>query len=270
MADTRTDPLDAPCPGGQQDVVELGEAEAARNEKNASPSTSAGHARLDCGTIPPGRPRGFTRLSGSGRPAHSGPVPDDLLYRVMTLAAPLFAIFVVVLVVVEQAATRFHRHRRVDTASALATIGFTTAIRVPWMETVYKPRFGLWVPLIGINPVAFIIAEVTAGVIGQLCQTRRVRRLPVVEWLFVTPAAHRVHHGSNPEYIDKNFGAVSIVWDRMSDTFEKEEAEVVYGIGKPGDITVAEAHAAALYPNVARWISAAAPITGPGLRGLHW
>jgi len=247
-------------------------------------------------------------------------VHDDLLHRAITLAAPLFAIFVVVLVVVEQAATRLHRHRRVDTASALVTIvsagafagakvvvgkfaavalalvvyehwrfttldltnpmvwigafvvrdlvyywvhrsehrfrllwashqvhhspmtiGFTTAIRVPWMEAVYKPWFGLWVPLIGINPVAFIIADVTAGVIGQLCHTRRVRRLPVVEWLFVTPAAHRVHHGSNPEYIDKNFGAVFIVWDRLFGTFEKEEAEVVYGIGKPGDITVAEA-----------------------------
>ncbi len=85
------------------------------------------------------------------------------------------------------------------------------------------------------------VADVTAGVIGQLCHTIRVRRLPVDEWLFVTPAAHRVHHGSNPEYIDKNFGAVFIVWDRLFGTFEKEAAEVVYGIGKPGDITVAEA-----------------------------
>jgi len=89
--------------------------------------------------------------------------------------------------------------------------------------------------------VAVVISDDTAGVIGQLCHTGRVRRLPVVEWLFVTPAAHRVHHGSNPEYIDKNFGAVIIVWDRLFGTFEKEEAEVVYGIGKPGDITVAEA-----------------------------
>jgi len=85
------------------------------------------------------------------------------------------------------------------------------------------------------------VADVTAGVIGQLCHTSRVRRLPVVEWLFVTPAAHRVHHGSDPEYIDKNLGAVFIVWDRLFGTFEKEAAEVVYGIGKPGDITVAEA-----------------------------
>ncbi len=109
------------------------------------------------------------------------------------------------------------------------------------MEAVHKPWFWLWVPLIGINPVAFIVADVTAEVIGQLCHTRRVRRLPVVEWLFATPAAHRVHHGSNPEYIDKNFGAVFIVWDRLFGTFEKEEADVIYGVGKQGDITVAQA-----------------------------
>ena len=57
----------------------------------------------------------------------------------------------------------------------------------------------------------------------------------------MTPAAHRVHHGSNPEYIDKNFGAVFIVWDRLFGTFEREVAEVVYGIGEQDDITVAEA-----------------------------
>lgn len=121
------------------------------------------------------------------------------------------------------------------------TIDFTTAIRVPWMEAVYKPWFGLWVPLIGIDPVAFIIADVTAGVIGQLCHTRRVRRLPVIERIFVTPSAHRVHHGSNPEYIDKNFGAVFLVWDHVFGTFEAERAEVVYGIGQPGDITIGDA-----------------------------
>lgn len=269
---------------------------------------------------PPGHAGGFTRLSGFGRSGHSGSVPDDLLHRAITLAAPLFAIFVVVMVIIQLAATRLHRCRRVDTASTVVTIvsagafagakvvvgklaalavalyvyehwrlatldltnplvwigaiivrdlvyygvhrsehrfrllwashqvhhspmtiDFTTAIRVPWMEAVYKPWFGLWVPLIGINPVAFIIADVTAGVIGQLCHTRRVRRLAVVEWLFVTPSAHRVHHGSNPEYIDKNFGAVFIVWDRLFGTFEEETTDVVYGIGKSGDISVGEA-----------------------------
>ena len=49
--------------------------------------------------------------------------------------------------------------------------------------------------------------------------------------VFVTPATHRVHHGSNPEYIDKNFGAVLVVWDRLFRTYQPEVAPVVYGIG---------------------------------------
>lgn len=111
------------------------------------------------------------------------------------------------------------------------TIGFTTAIRVPWMEAVYKPWFGLWLPLVGFHPLAAVAMDVLAATIAQLYHTDRVRRVPVVEWVFVTPSTHRVHHGSNPEYIDKNFGAVFIIWDRLFGTFEPELAPVRYGIG---------------------------------------
>ena len=111
------------------------------------------------------------------------------------------------------------------------TIGFTTAVRVPWMEAVYKPWLGLWVPLLGFHPVAAIALDVLAATIAQLYHTESIRRIPIVEQVFVTPSAHRVHHGSNPEYIDKNFGAVFIVWDRLFGTFEPEVAPVRYGIG---------------------------------------
>ncbi|HUF98356.1 MAG TPA: sterol desaturase family protein [Ilumatobacter sp.] len=112
------------------------------------------------------------------------------------------------------------------------TIGFTTAVRVPWMEALYKPWLGIWVPLIGFHPLAAIALDVAAATFAQLYHTERVRRLPIIDRLFVTPSAHRVHHGSNPEYIDKNYGAVFIVWDKMFGTFEPERAEVVYGIGR--------------------------------------
>jgi sterol desaturase/sphingolipid hydroxylase (fatty acid hydroxylase superfamily) len=111
------------------------------------------------------------------------------------------------------------------------TIGFTTAVRVPWMEAVYKPWLGLWVPLVGFNPIAFIALDVLAATYAQLYHTTLVRRLPLVDWLLVTPSNHRVHHGSNDEYIDKNFGAVFMVWDRMFGTYEPEVAAVRYGLG---------------------------------------
>ena len=111
------------------------------------------------------------------------------------------------------------------------TIGFTTAVRVPWMEAVYKPWLGLWLPLIGFHPVAAIALDVLAATMAQMYHTDSVRRLPIVDKLLVTPSAHRVHHGSNPEYIDKNFGAVFIVWDKLFGTFEPEVAQVTFGIG---------------------------------------
>jgi sterol desaturase/sphingolipid hydroxylase (fatty acid hydroxylase superfamily) len=111
------------------------------------------------------------------------------------------------------------------------TIGFTTAVRVPWMEALYKPWIGLWLPLVGFHPVAAIALDVLAASMAQLYHTESVRRMPILERIFVTPSSHRVHHGSNPEYIDKNFGAVFIIWDHVFDTFEPEAAPVRYGIG---------------------------------------
>jgi hypothetical protein len=54
-----------------------------------------------------------------------------------------------------------------------------------------------------------------------------------LEWILNTPSHHRVHHGSNPKYIDKNHAGTLIIWDRLFGTFQKEEEEVVYGITSP-------------------------------------
>ncbi len=115
-------------------------------------------------------------------------------------------------------------------------IDWTTAVRVPWMEAVYKPWLGLWLPLLGFHPLAAIVLDVTAAAIGQLYHTERNwdrgRVGRALSNVFVTPSVHRVHHGSNPEYIDRNFGAVFTVWDRMFGTWQPETAPVRYGIGK--------------------------------------
>jgi len=65
--------------------------------------------------------------------------------------------------------------------------------------------------------------------------TRHVHRLGPLEWLLVTPSNHRVHHGQNPEYIDKNMGGVFIVWDRLFGTFKDEVdgIETIYGVRRP-------------------------------------
>ena len=58
-------------------------------------------------------------------------------------------------------------------------------------------------------------------------------RLGPLEWVLNTPSHHRVHHGRNPKYIDRNHAGSLIVWDRMFGTFKEEEEEPVYGITTP-------------------------------------
>lgn len=72
--------------------------------------------------------------------------------------------------------------------------------------------------------------------------TQKIGKLGVFEKIFNSPSSHRVHHGSNPEYLDKNYGALLILWDRMFGTYAPEKAPVKYGlttdIGTNNPITV--------------------------------
>jgi hypothetical protein len=63
--------------------------------------------------------------------------------------------------------------------------------------------------------------------------TRLIGKLGPLEWVLNTPSHHRVHHGCDPKYIDKNYGGTTIVWDRLFGTFQEEEEEPTYGITKP-------------------------------------
>lgn len=107
---------------------------------------------------------------------------------------------------------------------------FTTAVRMPWMEALYKPALGLWAPLLGFHPLAFAAMGALVLIVGQFQHTELMQRRTVLDLVFVTPSAHRVHHGSNNEYLDKNFGSMLVTWDRIFGTFEAEAAPVMYGL----------------------------------------
>jgi sterol desaturase/sphingolipid hydroxylase (fatty acid hydroxylase superfamily) len=113
---------------------------------------------------------------------------------------------------------------------SLERFSFTSAVRLPWMEAIYKPVLALWVPLLGFHPVAFAAMGALVLMAGQLQHTELVRRRTAFDLVFVTPSAHRVHHGSNPEYIDRNFGSMLIVWDRLFGTYAPETVPVRYGL----------------------------------------
>jgi alkylglycerol monooxygenase len=71
------------------------------------------------------------------------------------------------------------------------------------------------------------------GLYPFFIHTRLIGRLGVLEYILVTPSHHRVHHGSNEKYLDKNYGDVFIIWDKLFGTFQKEEDEPVYGLTHP-------------------------------------
>ena len=84
-----------------------------------------------------------------------------------------------------------------------------------------------------------VIIIAVAGVISTLWgivgHTQIVGKLGPIEWIFNTPSHHRVHHGANAQYIDKNYGNLLIIWDRMFGTFEPEIEKVKYGLVKNVD-----------------------------------
>jgi alkylglycerol monooxygenase len=109
---------------------------------------------------------------------------------------------------------------------------FTTAIRMPVGDALYKPLVLFWVPLIGIHPAMFAVIGALILALGQLQHTELIGRLGVLDKFMNTPSNHRVHHASNGVYLDKNFGATTVIWDRLFGTYQPEldDIPVVYGI----------------------------------------
>lgn len=108
-----------------------------------------------------------------------------------------------------------------------------TALRQPW--TTIWHHWWFWLPLawIGFDPVWIFTAQGANLIYQYWIHTPFINKLGPIEWIFNTPSHHRVHHGRNPQYIDRNHAGVLIIWDRLYGTFEPEQEKVVYGITKP-------------------------------------
>lgn len=88
--------------------------------------------------------------------------------------------------------------------------------------------------VVGFHPLLIVFSETMVQIYQTALHTEVIGKLPKpVEAVMNTPSHHRVHHGSNPQYLDKNYAGMFIVWDRLFGTFEEEREKVVYGITKP-------------------------------------
>jgi len=106
----------------------------------------------------------------------------------------------------------------------------TVSFRLRWVQYI-KLIFFLPVSLIGFHPVIIFVTNQIAVLFQFWVHTEYIRKLhPAVEYIFATPSNHRVHHGSQEKYINKNFGATFIFWDRIFGTYQPEEEQAIYGI----------------------------------------
>jgi sterol desaturase/sphingolipid hydroxylase (fatty acid hydroxylase superfamily) len=92
--------------------------------------------------------------------------------------------------------------------------------------------FWLWLPLIGFPPIMVLTMQAISLLYQFWVHTELVHKMGPLEWVLNTPSHHRVHHGSNQQYLDRNHAGVLIVWDRMFGTFEPEHEKVIYGLTK--------------------------------------
>lgn len=109
----------------------------------------------------------------------------------------------------------------------------SVALRQSSLQPLFVMVFYLPLALIGFPPVMFL-ANASFNKLYQFwIHTRLIGRMGPLEWVLNTPSHHRVHHGRNPKYIDKNHGGTLIIWDKLFGTFQAEEEEPTYGITKP-------------------------------------
>lgn len=111
----------------------------------------------------------------------------------------------------------------------------STALRQTWSGGFYSFVFWLWLPLLGFHP-GMILLQMSISLLYQFwIHTETIDKLPKwFEAVMNTPSHHRVHHGSNPLYLDRNHAGILIIWDKLFGTFQPElkDEKVIYGLVK--------------------------------------
>jgi sterol desaturase/sphingolipid hydroxylase (fatty acid hydroxylase superfamily) len=109
----------------------------------------------------------------------------------------------------------------------------TTSLRLAWVEGLIEWVFFVPMILIGFDAVQAIAALSVVVIYQTWIHTEKIGKLGWLDRVFNTPSVHRVHHGSNRKYLDRNYGGILILWDRLFGTYQAEEEPAVYGITKP-------------------------------------
>ena len=98
----------------------------------------------------------------------------------------------------------------------------STALRQTWTGSFISFVFWIWLPIVGFPPIMIMTIKAISLLYQFWIHTELIRSLGPLEFVFNTPSHHRVHHGSNLRYIDRNHGGTLIIWDKLFGTFEPE------------------------------------------------
>lgn len=110
---------------------------------------------------------------------------------------------------------------------------YSTALRQSWTSPFFYTWFLIPLVLLGFDPLTIVLAHAVNLLYQFWVHTELVGKMPRwFEAVMNTPSHHRVHHGANDEYVDKNYAGIFIVWDRLFGTFQPEKDQVVYGLRK--------------------------------------
>ncbi len=126
---------------------------------------------------------------------------------------------------------------------------FSVAVRLNLFIMPLHFLFMLPLALLGFQPEAILAINSVTTLYQLWVHTELVGKLGFLDRIFNTPSNHRVHHGSNPQYLDRNYGAMFIFWDHLFGTYEREVEPVQYGLTKnvdshnPVTLTIHEARA---------------------------
>jgi sterol desaturase/sphingolipid hydroxylase (fatty acid hydroxylase superfamily) len=105
-----------------------------------------------------------------------------------------------------------------------------TALRQTWKGGFFSFVFWLWMPLVGFQPIMIFTMQAISLLYQFWIHTELVKHMGGLELVLNTPSHHRVHHATNPQYIDRNHAGILIIWDRWFGSFEPEQEPCVYGL----------------------------------------
>ncbi len=106
----------------------------------------------------------------------------------------------------------------------------SVAVRQSWFSGIAHWVFYIPIALLGFPLWAFVLMHGINLIYQFWIHTELIGKLGWFEHIFNTPSHHRVHHGVNRQYLDRNYAGIFIIWDKMFGTFEPEDEKVVYGI----------------------------------------